>query len=119
AVIDSAVTLASSVDVVIAVAGIEEGEFRDRASLRLPGAQDAMIRAVAATGTPVVVVLVGGGAVVVRDWIADVDAVLDAWYPGDGGGGAVAAILFGDANPAGRLPMTWPVSEGQLPLIYN
>lgn len=119
AVIDSAVTLANSVDVVIAVAGIEEGEFRDRASLRLPGAQDAMIRAVAATGTPVVVVLVGGGAVVVRDWIADVDAVLDAWYPGDGGGGAVAAILFGDANPAGRLPMTWPVSEGQLPLIYN
>ena len=117
--IDSAVAVARDADVAIVVAGIEEGEFRDRASLRLPGHQEQMIRAVAATGTPVVVVLVGGSAVTSREWIDSVAAVLVAWYPGDAGGDAVADVLFGRSNPAGRLPMTWPVSEGQLPLVYN
>jgi beta-glucosidase len=119
ATIDSAVAVARGADVAIIVAGIEEGEFRDRSSLRLPGHQEAMIRAVAATGTPVVVVLVGGSPVVMSDWLDDVGAVLVAWYPGDEGGPALASALFGDTNPAGRLPMTWPVSEGQLPLVYN
>lgn len=119
AAIDSAVTTARGADVAVIVAGIEEGEFRDRSSLRLPGHQEAMIRAVAATGTPVAVVLVGGGPVTMTDWLDEVGAVLVAWYPGDRGGDAVAAALAGAVNPAGRLPMTWPVSEGQLPLVYN
>ncbi len=119
AALDSAVAVARQGDVAIVVAGIEEGEFRDRASLRLPGHQEAMIRAVAATGTPVVVVLVGGGPVVMGDWLREVGAVLVAWYPGDRGGEAVTAVLSGAVNPAGRLPMTWPVAEGQLPLVYN
>lgn len=119
AAIDGAVAVVRDADVAVIVAGIEEGEFRDRSSLRLPGHQEAMIRAVAATGTPVVVVLVGGSPVVMSDWLDDVGAVLVAWYPGDEGGPAVAAALFGDTNPAGRLPMTWPVREGQLPLVYN
>jgi len=119
AAIDSAVTMARGADVAVVVAGIEEGEFRDRASLRLPGHQEAMIRAVTATGTPVVVVLVGGGPVTMTEWLDEVGAVLVAWYPGDRGGDAIAGVLSGEVNPAGRLPMTWPVSEGQLPLVYH
>lgn len=113
----SAVALARASDVAVVVAGIEEGEFRDRALLGLPGKQEALIRAVAATGTPVVVVLVGGSAITMP-WIDQVDAVLGAWYPGQEGGHAVADALFGRVNPAGRLPLTFPMHEGQVPLHY-
>ena len=117
--IDSAVSLGRESDVAIVVAGIEEGEFRDRAFLRLPGHQEALIREIAATGTPTVVVLVGGSAITMHDWLDQVDAVLLAWYPGEQGGRAVADVLSGDYNPAGRLPITFPIAEGQLPLRYN
>jgi beta-glucosidase len=117
--IDSAVQVARSSEAVVIVAGIEEGEFRDRSSLKLPGHQEELIEAVAATGKPVVVAIVGGSAVTMRTWIDRVGAVLDVWYPGEAGGDAVADILFGDYNPAGRLPVTFPMSEGQLPLTYN
>ena len=115
----AAAAAARSSDVAIVVAGIEEGEFRDRASLSLPGHQEALIEAVSATGTPVVVVLVGGSAITMGRWIGGVQAVLDAWYPGEEGGRAVADALFGDANPGGRLPMTFAAAEGQLPLVYD
>jgi beta-glucosidase len=105
--------------VAVFVAGIEEGEFRDRASLALPGRQEDLIRSLAATGTPTVVVLTGGSAVTMSRWLDRVPAVLDAWYPGQEGGHAVAEVLFGDHDPAGRLPITFPVAEGQLPLVYN
>ena len=117
--IDTAVVLARRSQVAIVVAGIEEGEFRDRAFLRLPGHQEELIQAVAQTGTPVVVVLVGGSAVTMSPWLEQVRGVVDVWYPGEAGGQAVAAVLFGDENPAGRLPITFPISEGQLPLHYN
>jgi beta-glucosidase len=117
--IDSAVALARRSDAVIVVAGIEEGEFRDRSSLALPGRQEELILSVAALGKPVIVVLVGGSAITMSRWIDSVGAVLDVWYPGEQGGNAVADILFGNANPAGRLPITFPISEGQLPLVYN
>ena len=116
--IAEAVALARHSDAVVVVAGIEEGEFRDRASLALPGAQEALIRAVAATGRPVTVVVVGGSAVTMRGWVDRVGAVMNAWYPGETGGTAVGEALFGDVNPAGRLPFTVPLSEGQLPLPY-
>ena len=116
--IDSAVAVARRSDVAIVVAGIEEGEFRDRSSLALPGHQEALIRAVAKTGKPTIVVLVGGSAITMP-WLDDVGAVIDAWYPGEVGGTAVADVLFGDVNPAGRLPITFPLDEGQLPLRYN
>ena len=116
--IAEAAALVRSTDVAIVVAGIEEGEFRDRSSLRLPGHQEELIRAVAAAGRPLVVVLVGGSAITMGDWIDRVPAVLLAWYPGERGGDAVADVLFGDYNPAGRLPVTFPMSEGQLPLTY-
>ena len=112
-----AVASARTSDVAIVVAGIEEGEFRDRALLGLPGRQEELIRAVAATGTPVVVVLVGGSAITMP-WLHTVDAVLDAWYPGAEGGHAVADVLFGTRSPGGRLPLTFPMHEGQVPLYY-
>ncbi|MBG9377752.1 glycoside hydrolase family 3 C-terminal domain-containing protein [Panacibacter sp. DH6] len=117
--IQTAVNTAKQADVAIIAAGIHEGEFQDRAMLSLPGHQEELINAVAATGKPVVVVLVGGSAITMNNWLQNVNSVLDVWYPGEEGGHAVAAILFGDYNPAGRLPVTFPVSEAQLPLVYN
>ncbi len=117
--IDDAVTLARASDAAVIVAGLEEGEFRDRAFITLPGLQEDLIAAVAATGKPVIVVLVGGSAIGMSRWIDEVDAVVDVWYPGEQGGHAVADVLFGDYNPAGRLPVTFAMSEGQLPLSYN
>jgi beta-glucosidase len=117
--IDSAVRVTRRSDVAIVVAGIEEGEFRDRSSLALPGRQEELIRAVAATGKPTIVVLVGGSAITMSRWLDEVDAVIDVWYPGEAGGTAVADVLFGTYNPAGRLPITFPMAEGQLPLRYN
>ena len=117
--ITKAVALASKCDVAVVVVGIEEGEFRDRAYLNLPGRQEELINKVAATGKPVVVVLVGGSAITMNNWLKNVPAILDVWYPGEEGGNAVADVLFGDYNPAGRLPITFPVFEGQLPLVYN
>lgn len=117
--ITEAVETARLADVAVVMVGLEEGEFRDRASLALPGRQEELIRRVAATGRPTVVVIVGGGAVTMRSWLDEVAAVLDVWYPGEAGGEALADLLFGDASPGGRLPITFPVSEGQLPLVYN
>ena len=117
--LDEAVALARQSDAAIVVAGIEEGEFRDRALLGLPGRQEELIRQVAATGKPTVVALVGGSAITMASWIDSVGAVVDAWYPGEQGGDAVADVLFGEADPAGRLPITFPMSEGQLPLSYD
>ena len=116
--IDSAVALARTSDVAIVVAGIEEGEFQDRAFLGLPGAQERMISAVAATGIPTVVVLIGGSAITMP-WLDEVGAVVMAWYPGEQGGSAIADILLGELSPSARLPITFPVAEGQLPLTYN
>lgn len=117
--IESAVATARTSDVAVVVAGLEEGEFRDRGQLSLPGHQEELIERVAATGRPTIIVLIGGGAITMSRWLDRVGAVIDAWYPGEVGGRAVADVLLGDYNPAGRLPTTWPVSAGQLPLYYN
>ena len=117
--IAEAVNLANTSDVAVVVVGLEEGEFRDRALLKLPGRQEELVQAIAAAGRPVVVVIVGGSAVTMSPWLGKVGAVLQAWYPGETGGIAVADVLFGAYNPAGRLPVTFPMAEGQLPLSYN
>jgi len=67
----------------------------------------------------VVVLLVGGSAVNMQNWIDEVPAILNVWYPGEEGGTAIAETLFGDSNPSGKLPITYPVNEAQLPLVYN
>ena len=117
--IDEAVAIAKQSDVAVVVTGIEEGEFRDRAMLSLPGKQEELINKIAATGKRVVVLLVGGSAVTMNNWIDRADGIVDVWYPGEEGGTATAKVLFGDYNPAGRLPVTFPLSEAQLPLVYN
>lgn len=117
--IAEAVATARRAEVAVVMVGLEEGEFRDRASLALPGRQEELVQRVAATGTPVVVIIIGGGAVTMRPWLDRVAAVLDLWYPGEAGGEALADLLLGAAAPGGRLPITFPVSEGQLPLVYN
>lgn len=117
--IKDAVATAQQADVAIIAAGIEEGEFRDRALLQLPGHQEEMIQAITAIGKPVVVLLVGGSAVTMNNWKDKVNAIVDVWYPGEDGGNAVAEVLFGDYSPSGRLPITFPISEAQLPLVYN
>lgn len=117
--IQDAVKLSKSNDFSIVVVGIEEGEANDRAYLSLPGHQEELIQKIAATGKSMVVVLVGGSAVTMSNWLDKVPALLDVWYPGDAGGEAVADVLFGVYNPAGRLPITFPIHESQLPLYYN
>lgn len=117
--IAEAVRAAQQADVAVIVAGIHEGEFQDRAYLSLPGRQEELINEVAKTGTPVVVVLVGGSAITMSNWLENVDAVVDVWYPGEEGGYAVADVLVGDYNPAGRLPISFPIHESQLPYVYN
>ncbi len=117
--IEEAVNITKQADVAIVSAGIHEGEFQDRAMLSLPGHQEELINAVAKTGKPVIVILVGGSAITMNNWLHNANAVLDVWYPGEQGGNAVADVLFGKYNPAGRLPITFPITEGQLPLVYN
>ena len=117
--LNTAKELARQADAIVVVAGINEGEFSDRATLDLPGNQASLIKAMHLTGKPLIVVLVGGSAITMQNWQADADAILNVWYPGDEGGNAVAETLFGDHNPAGRLPITYPIDAAQLPLVYN
>jgi len=95
------------------------GESRDRAEIGLPGVQEELVRAVHETGTPLVVVLVNGRPLAIP-WIAEqVPAILEAWLPAAEGGTAVADVLFGDVNPGGKLPITFPRSAGQIPVYYG
>jgi beta-glucosidase len=101
------------------VDGCTSGESIDRADLGLPGVQQQLVEAIVATGTPVIVVLINGRPLALP-WIAErVPAIVEAWIPGEEGGHAVAAVLFGDINPAGRLPVSLPRSVGQVPVYYN
>ena len=124
---DEAVATARQAEVAILVVGDKSGltddcttgEARDRADLNLPGVQQALVEAVVATGTPTVVVLVNGRSLSIT-WIAEhVPAILEAWLPGEEGGPAIADVLFGDANPGGKLPMTFPRAVGQVPIFYG
>jgi beta-glucosidase len=113
---------AADSDVVIAVLGelaTMSSEAASRATLDLPGIQQQMLEAAAATGKPVVLVLENGRPLDIRWAAAHVPAILEAWYPGTEGGNAVADVLFGDVNPGGKLPVSWPRAAGQEPLYYN
>ncbi|MBW7932472.1 MAG: glycoside hydrolase family 3 C-terminal domain-containing protein, partial [Gemmatimonadaceae bacterium] len=117
--IADAVEAARAADAAIIAVGVDEGEFRDRSSLRLPGRQEELIARVAATGAPTTVVVYAGGAVITTPWMHQVGAVLQAFYPGEGGAEAISRVLLGDESPGGRLPYTVPRFEGQLPLVYD
>lgn len=95
------------------------GEGYDRSTLRLLGDQEQLLEAVAATGKPLVVVYIQGRTLNMNLASEKAEALLTAWYPGEQGGAAIADVLFGDYNPAGRMPVSVPRSEGQLPLYYS
>ena len=125
--IDEAVNQAKQADVVILVLGDRSGlvpecttgETRDSATLMLPESQEALAKAVIGTGKPVVLVLVNGRPYAIPFLAGKADAILEAWLPGEEGGNAVADVIFGDVNPGGKLPLTFPRSVGQLPLLYH
>ncbi|MGW1453969.1 glycoside hydrolase family 3 N-terminal domain-containing protein [Salegentibacter agarivorans] len=98
---------------------MESGEGYDRSTLKLMGKQLELLQAVVSTGTPTVLVLIKGRPLLLNWPSENVPAILDAWYPGQEGGNAIAKVLFGDFNPAGRLPVSVPKSVGQLPVYYN
>jgi beta-glucosidase len=117
-----AVSLAGAADVALVVLGEWQnmiGEAASRSSLEFPGRQLELLQAVAATGTPVVLLIMNGRPLDLR-WAAEnVPAILDIWYPGTQGGAAVADVVFGDVAPGGKLPFSWPRSVGQVPIIYS
>lgn len=127
--IDKAVKAAEESDVAVIVLGENEwqtedekgtsGEAFDVATLELTGLQKELVQKVHATGTPTVVVMINGRALAIN-WVDEnIPAILEAWNPGEKGGEAVADILFGDVNPSGKLPVTFPRHAGQLPVYYN
>lgn len=96
-----------------------EGEFQDRCNLDLPGMQSDLIKTVCTVNKNVIVVLVNGSAITMTQWIKQVPTVIESWYSGEEGGQALAEIIFGDYNPGGKLPLTFPKTTGQLPFYYN
>jgi len=120
--IPTAVAKAKDANVVILGLGEWQGisgEGFDRSNLDLPGTQEQLLEAIVATGKPVVLVLQNGRPLTIGRAKEHVPAILEAWYPGEFGGQAIAETLFGDNNPAGRLTITFPRSTGQLPDFYN
>lgn len=122
AMIDEAVRAAREADVIVAAVGESRGmshESSSRTSLTLPASQQALLEALAATGKPLVVVLMNGRPLQLG-WVKDnADAVLETWFAGTEGGHAIAEVLLGVHNPSGKLPISFPRSVGQIPTYYN
>ncbi len=117
-----AITVASKADVVVISVGEARdmsGEAKSRSNIQLPGVQEELIKTVMSTGKPLIV-LISAGRPLIFNWTADnVPAVLYTWWLGTEAGNAIAEVLFGDYNPSGKLPMSFPRTEGQIPIYYN
>lgn len=120
--IEEAVRFAKQADVVVVVLGEEarmSGEAASRSNLDLPGRQNELLKAIHQTGKPVVLVLMNGRPLTIA-WAAEnVNAIVESWFLGIQSGNAIADVLFGDVNPSGKLPVTFPRSVGQIPVYYN
>ncbi|MFN4809489.1 MAG: glycoside hydrolase family 3 N-terminal domain-containing protein [Bacteroidota bacterium] len=118
----SARQTATAADLIIVSVGESatmSGEAKSRSQLQLPGVQEQLVKEMVATGKPVVV-LISAGRPLVFNWIADnVPAIVYTWWLGTQAGNAIADVLFGDYNPSGKLPITFPRNEGQIPIYYN
>lgn len=117
-----AVEAAKAADVTVVAVGepsAMSGEASSRSMIDLPGKQRELIREIAKTGKPFVVVLINGRPLTIGEWADDAPAILEAWHPGIEGGNAVADVLFGVVNPGGKLPVTFPRAVGQIPIYYN
>ena len=119
---EEAIAAANAAEIVLLSVGEERdmsGEAKSRSNIHLPGIQEELVQAIAATGKPIVV-LMSAGRPLVFNWTADhVPAILYTWWLGTKAGDAIADVLFGDYNPSGKLPISFPLSEGQLPVYYN
>ena len=118
----NAVNAAKNADAVVMVLGENwdmSGEAKSRTDISLPGKQEELFKAVKATGKPVIVVLMAGRPLVFNSIAAQADAIVYAWFLGDQGGNAIADVLFGDYNPSGKLPISFPRNVGQIPIFYN
>jgi len=119
---EEAVAVANQADVVILSIGERwnmTGEAKSRSNIHIPGVQEELVKAIQATGKPVVVLINGGRPLIFNDTADSVPAILYTWWLGSEAGNAIADVLFGDYNPSGKLPMTFPREEGQLPIYYN
>ena len=119
---EKAIETAKTADVILFFGGEEailSGEAHSRANIDLPGKQEALIKALAKTGKPIILIIMAGRPITITNIIDDVDAVLMAWHPGTMGGPAIYEMLWGKSEPGGRLPISWPKTAGQLPLFYN
>jgi beta-glucosidase len=118
----AAIAAAKDADIVVMSMGEARdmsGEAKSRSSIQLPGIQEALIKAIHATGKPVVL-LINAGRPLIFNWAADnVPAIVYTWWLGSQAGNAIGDVLFGEYNPSGKLPMTFPRSEGQIPIYYN
>ena len=122
-----AVGAAENSDLVVLVLGDKSGlvpdctsgETRDSATLKLPGVQEDLAKAVVATGKPMVVVLISGRPYAISWLDENANAIIEAWLPGEEGGSAIADVLFGAVNPGGKLPITFPRTVGQVPIFYS
>ena len=118
----AAIAAAKDADIVVMSMGEARdmsGEAKSRSSIQLPGMQEALIKAIHATGKPVVL-LINAGRPLIFNWAADnVPAIVYTWWLGSQAGNAIGNVLFGEYNPSGKLPMTFPRSEGQIPIYYN
>ncbi|CAL2091750.1 glycoside hydrolase family 3 N-terminal domain-containing protein [Tenacibaculum sp. 190524A05c] len=117
-----AIQAAKQSDVIVFIGGEEailSGEAHSRSNINLPGAQEKLIKELAKTNKPIVLVIMAGRPITITNIVDDVDAVLMTWHPGTMGGPAIYDMVFGDKEPGGRLPITWPKVAGQLPLFYN
>jgi len=120
--IDEAVKAAKDADVVVAAVGESRGmshESSSRTDLNIPASQRELIKALKATGKPLVLVLMNGRPLSLLEEKQQADAILETWFSGTEGGNAIADVLFGDYNPSGKLPITFPRSVGQIPSYYN
>ncbi len=120
--IAEAVAAAEQADVIVAAVGESRGmshESSSRTSLQLPSSQQALLRALKKTGKPLVLVLMNGRPLNLSWAQANADAMLETWFSGTEGGHAIAEVLFGDYNPSGKLPISFPRSVGQIPTYYN
>lgn len=113
---------ANQADVIVFVGGEEailSGEAHSRANIKLPGAQEALLGELTKLNKPIVLVIMAGRPINITHYINKLDAVLMMWHPGTMGGPALKEMLYGEAEPSGRLPVSWPKAAGQLPYFYN
>ncbi|WP_029687236.1 beta-glucosidase BglX [Tatumella saanichensis] len=120
--LDQAVAMARKADVVVAAVGESQGmahEASSRSDIRIPAAQRRLLTALKATGKPLIIVLMNGRPLDISEQSQQADAILETWFSGTEGGHAIADALFGDTNPSGKLPVSFPRSVGQIPAYYN